>query len=59
MGKPKKWEHEINEFLRTESIEDETNNGERNNDAWIKTAKDQKSWKKNRKQFCNDDSIST
>ena len=25
-----------------ERIEDETNNDERNNDAWIKTAKDQK-----------------
>ena len=38
----KRWEDEINEFLRTEGIEEQTNIDERNNDAWIKTAKDQK-----------------
>ena len=51
-GKTKKrWEDEINEFLRTARIEEETNNDEINNDAWIKTAKDQKSWKKMESRF--------
>ena len=52
----KRWEDEINEFLRTERIEEETNNDERNHDESIKTEKDQKSWK-NGKQFCADDSV--
>ena len=47
------------EFLRTERIEEETNNDERKNDAWIKTAKDQKSWKRMESIFCNDDSGSS
>ena len=54
----KRWEYEINEFLRSERIEEETNDVERNNDAWIKTAKDQKSLEENEKQFCNVDSCS-
>ena len=49
--KKKKWEDEINEFLRMERVEEETNNDERNKDAWIKTAKDQKSLKKMESSF--------
>ena len=46
VGRPKKWEDEINDFLRLEGTEEAKSNEERNNDAWIKTAKDQKGWKK-------------
>ena len=47
----KRWEYEINEFLRSERIDEETNDVERNNDAWIKTTKDQKRWKKMKRSF--------
>ena len=43
---PIKWED-----VRTEGIEEETNNDERNNDTWIKTVKDQKGWKKMESSF--------
>ena len=47
LGRPKKrWEDEINDFLRPERTEDEISNVERNNNEWIKTAKDQEGWKK-------------
>ena len=47
VGRPKKrWEDEINDFLRPERTEDEISNVERNNNEWIKTAKDQEGWKK-------------
>ena len=45
VGRPKRWEDEINDFLRPERTEDEISNVERNNE-WIKTAKDQEGWKK-------------
>ena len=52
VGRPKKrWEDEINDFLRMEGIEEATCNDERNNDEWIKTAKDQKGWKKMESMF--------
>ena len=45
VGRPKKiWEDEINDFLRPEKTEDEIS-VERNNNEWIKTAKDQDGWK--------------
>ena len=47
VGRPKqRREDEINDFLRPERTEDEINNVERNNNEWIKTAKDQEGWKK-------------
>ena len=40
VGRPKKrWEDEINDFLRLERTEDEISNVERNKNEWIKTAK--------------------
>ena len=42
VGRPRKrWEDEINDFLRPERIENAINNIERNNNGWIKTEKDQ------------------
>ena len=52
MGRPKKrWEDDINDFLRPERTEDEINNVERNNNERIKTAKDQEGWKKMENKF--------
>ena len=47
----KRWEDEINDFFRPERTEDEINNVERNNNEWIKTAKDQKGWMKMENKF--------
>ena len=41
----------INDFLRPERTEDETSNVERNNNDRIKSAKDQKGWKKKENKF--------
>ena len=52
MGRPRKrWEDEINDFLRSERTEDVMDNIERNNNEWIKTAKDQKGWMKMENKF--------
>ena len=52
VGRPRRrWEDEINDFLRPKRTEDEINNVERNNDGWIKTAKDQEGWKKIENKF--------
>ena len=52
VGRPKKrWEDEINDFLRPERTEDETRNVERNNNERIRSAKDQKGWKKMENKF--------
>ena len=51
-GRPKRrWEDEINDFLRPERTEDETSNVERSNNEWIKIAKDQEGWKKMENKF--------
>ena len=43
VGRPRKrWEDEVNDFLRADRIENATNDAERNNNGWIKTAKGQK-----------------
>ena len=48
VGRPRKrWEDEINDFL----ISDAKNNVERNNNGWIKTAKDQKGGMKMESKF--------
>ena len=40
VGRPRKrWEDEINDFLRSARTEDTVNNVERNNHEWIKTEK--------------------
>ena len=47
VGSPKKrWDDEINDFLSPERTEDEISNVERNNNEWVKAAKDQEGWKK-------------
>ena len=52
VGRPRKrWEDEINDFLRSERTEDVLNNDERNNNEWIMTAKDQKGWMKMENKF--------
>ena len=39
VGRPRKrWEDEINDFLRSDRIDSATNTIERNNNGWIKTA---------------------
>ena len=59
VGRPKKrWEDEINNFLRPERTEDERSNVKKNNNEWIKTAKDQEGWKKMGKQVRNGGSSS-
>ena len=52
VGRPKKrWEDEVDDCLRPERTEDEIRNVERNNNEWIKTAKDQEGWKKMENKF--------
>ena len=51
VGRPKKrWEDEINEFLRPERTEDEISKVffffKKKNMKWINTSKDQEGWKK-------------
>ena len=54
MGRPRKrWEDEIGDFPRSERTEDVMDNFERNNNEWIKTAKDQKGMDENGKQVRN------
>ena len=46
-GRPRRrWEDDINEFLKPERTEDEISDVERKNNEWIKTAKDQEGCKK-------------
>ena len=41
VGRPRKrWEDEIDDYFRSDRIENAINNAERNNNGWIKTAKD-------------------
>ena len=51
VGRPKKrWEDEINDFLKPEETEETKGNEKKNNDTWIKVAKiekDGKKWKAN------------
>ena len=52
VGRPRKrWEDEINDFLRSARTEDTVNNVERNNHEWIKTEKDQKGWMRMENKF--------
>ena len=55
----KRWEDEINDFLRSERTDDAIHNVERNNNEWLKTAKDQKGMDQNGKQVRNRGSSST
>ena len=48
VGKPKKkkrWEDEINDFLKPEETEEKKGNEIKNNDTWIKVAKNRERWK--------------
>ena len=47
----KKMGDEINGFLRPEETEETKGNDVRNNDTWIKMAKDQNSWKQTESEF--------
>ena len=53
VGRPRRrWEHEINDFVRSERTEDALNNVERNNNEWIKdTKKNQKGWMRMESKF--------
>ena len=54
VGRPnKRWEDEINDFLRPERTKEEASNVERNNDDWIRTAKDQEMLEEHGKQVRN------
>ena len=47
VGRPKKrWEDDINQFLKPEEIEETRGNNLKSNDTWVRAAKDQK-WKEN------------
>ena len=52
VGKPRKrWEDEINDFLRADRFENATDNAERNNNRWIKKEKGQKVWMRMESKF--------
>ena len=45
-GRPKKrWEEEISDFLKAEGAEETNGNKIKNNDTWIKVAKNRERWK--------------
>ena len=43
--KKKRWEDEINDFLKPEETEETEGNEIKNNDTWIKVAKNRERWK--------------
>ena len=46
MGRPRKrWEDDVNQFLKPEETEETKGNDLKNNDTWKREAKDQISWK--------------
>ena len=52
VGRPtKRWEDEINDFLRSEETEESRGNDLKNNDTWIKIAQNQRSWKQMESDF--------
>ena len=52
VGRPRKrWEDEVNDILRPGETGETRGNDTRNNDTWIKIAKDQKSWKQMESEF--------
>ena len=54
VGRPRKrWEDEVNDILRLGETEETRGNDTRNNDTWIKIAKDQKKLEANGKRICN------
>ena len=52
VGRPKKrWEDDINHFLKPEETDETKGNDLRNNDTWIWAAKDQKTWRHMEKDY--------
>ena len=52
VGRPKKrWEDEINEFLKSEETEATRGNDVKNNDTWIWAAKQKDKWKEKEEEF--------
>ena len=45
VGRPKRWEDEVNQFLKPEETDETKGNGIKNNDTWIWVAKDQEKGK--------------
>ena len=49
MGRPRKrWEHEINDFLKPEATKD---NEIKNNDTWIKASKNRERWQEMEREY--------
>ena len=48
----KRWEDEINEFIKTEETEESKGNDQKkNNDTWLQQAKQSKEWKAKEEEF--------
>ena len=51
VGRPKKWEDEINDILKPEETEATKGNEIKNNDTWIKVANNREKWKEMGSEF--------
>ena len=57
VGRPKKrWEDEINDFVKEEETEETKGNDQKNNDTWIHQAKKLEEWKKKEEEFAKQNS---
>ena len=52
VGRPKKrWEDDINQFVKPDETEEKRGSDLKNNDTWLKAAKDQQRWKDMEKDY--------
>ena len=52
VGRPKRrWEDDLNEFMKTEEEQDGERNDLKNNNSWMKGVEDYKKWKENEETF--------
>ena len=52
VGRPKRrWEDDLNEFMKTEEGQDGERNDLKNNNSWMKGIEDYKKWKENQEKF--------
>ena len=55
-GDQRKWENEINDFVKEEETEETKGNDLKNNVTWIHQAKKQEEWKKKEEEFAKQNS---
>ena len=60
VGRPRKrWEDEINEFIKTEETSESIGSDLKNNDTWLQQAKQKKEWEAKEEEFAKNSSGKT